>query len=126
MARPARLDSARAWIAQWTAAERQVKARDFAARYGVDRYTAYQEMTILGLPIPPDDERYAVRPPPRPRVRRRAAEPEPSPPQIIEWCGHLIMVMGWTEGGAPHGLGQDELEDIFSPEEVDELCGDPF
>lgn len=125
MRRPARLESARSWIATG-AAGRQVRVGDFVARYGVDRYTAYQEMVMLEVPIAPGDQKYAVRPPPRPRTRRKALDPDLRPPQIIEWCGHLMMVIGWTEGGAPYGLGEEELEEIYSPEEIERMCGDPL
>ena len=66
MRRPARLTSARAWILKWMSAGRQVRSGEYPARYGVDRYTAYQEMVILRVPIAAGDRRYAVRPPPRP------------------------------------------------------------
>jgi hypothetical protein len=37
-----------------------------------------------------------------------------------------MMVIGWTEGGAPYGLGEEELEEIYSPEEIERMCGDPL
>lgn len=113
-----RLISARAWIARVLAMGRQVRSGDYAARYGVDRYTAYQELVRLGCPVAPGNRKYAVRPPHRRRIRRSAPRYDPGPPDAIEWGGELMMVMGWTSGGAPYGLNQEEMEGIFGQEEI--------
>jgi hypothetical protein len=105
-------------------AGRQVRAGDYAARYGVDRYTAHQEMVMLEIPIAPGDRRFAVRPPPVPRVRRRAPEPSPELPDVVEWGGQLIFVVGHTSGGAPYGPTIEEIEDLFDPAEIECLLGE--
>src|SRR6266700_4736247 len=88
--RPARLVSARAWISKWMSAGRQVRAGDYAARYGVDRYIAHREMVMLKVPIAPGDRRYAVRPSPPARVRRRQpSQPVQETPDLIGWGGPL-------------------------------------
>jgi hypothetical protein len=110
-------------------AGRQVRAGDYAARYGVDRYTAHQEMVMLEVPFAPGDRRYAVRPPPRPRVRRRQSpEPVHETPDLIEWGGRLMFVVGYTSGSAPYGPIVEELERSFDPAGIDTLPlrGEPF
>jgi hypothetical protein len=78
-------------------------------------------MAMLKVSIAPDDQRFAVRPPPRPRVRRpRASEPTPEP-DIIEWGGQLMYVIGWTSGGFPYGLNEGEIREIFDQEEMEAL-----
>jgi hypothetical protein len=108
-------------------AGRQVRAGDYAARYGVDRYTAHQEMVMLKVPIAPGDRRYAVRPPPRARVlRRQASQPVQETPDLIGWGGHLMFVVGCTSGGAPYGLSEEEMEILLGPADVELLRGDPW
>lgn len=46
MRKPARLDSAR----QWVRSGARVTVQAYAKRYGVDRYTAYDELTAIGFP----------------------------------------------------------------------------
>ena|SRR5215471_4182615 len=122
--RPARLISARAWISKWMSAGRQVRAGDYAARYGVDRYTAHQEMVMLQVPIALGDRRYAVRPAPRARVRRsKSPEPVPETPDLIEWGGHLMFVVGCTSGGAPYGPSEEEMEMFLDPADIGLLRG---
>jgi hypothetical protein len=48
MRKPARLDSARQWIRSGA----RVTVGVYAKRYGVDRYTAYDELTAIGFPLP--------------------------------------------------------------------------
>src|SRR5579859_2728608 len=123
MRRSARLVSARAWISKWMSVGRQVRAGDYARRYGVDRYTAHQEMVMIEAPIAPGDQRFAVRPPPVSRTRRRPPEPSQAPPCLVEWGGELIFAVGQTSGGVPFGL--EEVEDIFDQEKIDSLSGEP-
>src|SRR6266536_737407 len=118
--RPARLISARAWISKWMSVGRQVRAGDYAARYGVDRYTAHREMVMLKVPIAPGDRRYAVRPPPPARVRRRQSpEPVQETPDLIEWGGHLMFVVGCTSGGTPYGPSEEEMEMLLDPADIE-------
>jgi len=56
---------------------------------------------MLEVPIAPGDRRYAVRPPRPARVRRRqSSQPVQETPDLIEWGGHLMFVVGCTSGGA--------------------------
>jgi hypothetical protein len=69
MRRQARRESSRAWIASGAT----VTIKTYARRYGVDRYTAYEDLTAIGFPLPDSARRRAHRPPPQPRPRRSAA-----------------------------------------------------
>lgn len=107
----ARLDSARAWVRSAA----QVTVDTYAKRYGVDRYTAYEELTAIGFPLPATASKWAQRPPPTPRkARRRTDAPEDARfagPDWV-WVGDRRMfVVGHTAGGAPFGLWEDEVED---------------
>ena len=48
MRRQARRESSRAWIASGAT----VTIKTYARRYGVDRYTAYADLTAIGFPLP--------------------------------------------------------------------------
>ena len=67
MRRQARRESSRAWIASGAT----VSIKTYARRYGVDRYTAYQDLTAIGFPLPDSARRWTHRPPPQPRQRSR-------------------------------------------------------
>ncbi len=61
----------RAWIASGAA----VTIKTYARCHGVDRYTAYEDLTAIGFPLPDSAQRWAHRPPPQPRPRRSATRP---------------------------------------------------
>jgi hypothetical protein len=111
MRKQARLDSAQAWVVTVT----QVTVGTYAKRYGVDRYTAYEELTATGFPLPATASKWAQRPLPIPReAGRRTVEPDETrfaDPDWV-WAGDRRMfVVGHTAGGAPFGLWEDEVED---------------
>ena len=68
-----RRDSARDWIRSGAA----VTVSAYAKRYGVDRYTAYHDLTVLGCVLPASASQWANRPPPVPgrRAGRHAGDP---------------------------------------------------
>ncbi|BBZ48479.1 hypothetical protein MHEI_01960 [Mycobacterium heidelbergense] len=71
MRKPARPDSAR----QWVRSGARAAVRAYAKRYGVDRYTAHDELTAIGFPLPASAGKWAQRPPPPvPRKRPRRAD----------------------------------------------------
>ena len=59
MRRRQRRDSARDWIGSGAA----VTVSGYAKRYGVDRYTAYDDLTALGYALPASALRWTNRPP---------------------------------------------------------------
>ena len=99
-----RSDSAREWIR--TGATITVKS--YAKRYGVDRYTAYEDLTALGFALPDSAQQWAQRPAVTPR---RAAERDVD--QVDDWWimldGRLFFVAGYTSNGAPYGMFADEM-----------------
>lgn len=115
MKRAARLASARAWLSK----DGFPRVGPYARRYGVDKYTAYQELVSLGVTLSESDQKWAVRPPPVPRRRPTHRDPEPLLPDLIEWGGDLIYVVGWTSGGAPYGLQGEDLEEFLQELELD-------
>lgn len=93
MRRQTRRASARDWIRSDAA----VSVRTYAKRYGVDRYTAYDDLLAIGFPLTPDDERWAVR-------------PVPATDGMFEWTvvgDQRIWVVGYTSGGMPYGLVEE-------------------
>ena len=62
MRRQARRESSRAWIASGAT----VTIKTYARRYGVDRYTTYEDLAAIGFPLPDSAQRWARRPPPQP------------------------------------------------------------
>jgi hypothetical protein len=81
-------------------------------RYGVDRYTAYDELTAIGFPLPASAANWARRPPAFSRKRPgRIDEFDDADPDWI-WAGDRRMfVVGHTPGGAPFGCYEDAVED---------------
>jgi hypothetical protein len=94
MRRQARRESSRAWIASGAS----LTIKTYARRYGVDRYTAYEDLTAIGFPLPDSARRWAHRPTPEPRPRRSA-----TPRALLDdgWImiGGRYFVAGYTAGG---------------------------
>ena len=82
---------------------------------------------MLEVPIASGDRRYAVRPPASARAQRlQSSQPVHGTPDLIEWGGHLMFVVGCTSGGAPYGLSEEELEMRPDPADVELLRGEPW
>ena len=56
MRRQARRESSRAWIASGAT----VTIKAYARRYGVDRHTAYEDLTAIGFPLPDSAQRWTT------------------------------------------------------------------
>src|SRR5689334_19214759 len=106
MRRQARRESSRAWIASGTA----VTTKTYARRYGVDRYTAYQDLTAIGFPLPDSAQRWAHWPPPQLHPRRSATPRALPGDDWIMIYGRPYFVAGHTAGGAPYGIYLDEMD----------------
>jgi hypothetical protein len=101
MRQQARRESARAWVASGA----PVSVKALARRYGVDRYTAREDLVAIGFALAPGDTRWAVRPVPTPK-RPRTAPADLGKDWI--WIGDQRMfVVGYTPGGAPYGWVDD-------------------
>jgi hypothetical protein len=100
-----RRDSAQEWINSGAA----VTVKSYAKRYGVDRHTAYDDLTALGFALPESAQQWAQRRPATPRrtVERGASHVDD------EWWTMLddrwYFVAGYTSGGAPYGMFADEM-----------------
>src|SRR5262245_3924351 len=92
MRQPQRRDSAREWIATGA----RVTVTNYAQRYGVDRFNAYDDLTALGVALPGSAQQWARRPPTTPRhgVRRGDEQPDDDP-WIVVQDGRLFFVAGY-------------------------------
>lgn len=109
----ARRDSALGWVRSGA----RVTAQSYAKRYGVDRYTAHDDLTAIGFPLPAASARWAQRPSPIPRRARRHTEElddEWADEPDWVWVGDRRMfVVGYTAGGVPFGCYADEFDDLW-------------
>jgi hypothetical protein len=90
-----------------------VTIKTYARRYGVDRYTAYEDLAAIGFSLPDSAQRWGQRPPPQPRPRRSA-----TPQALLEddWImidGRPFFVAGYTPGEAPYGIHLDQTDDDY-------------
>jgi len=111
MRKQQRRDSAREWIRSGA----NVTVRAYAKRYGVDTYTAYDDLAAVGFPLPPSAARWVQRPPPAPRSGTQRAD------GVDDWWilrdGRKFLVVGRTSGGAPYGIFEDESSNGLLPVE---------
>jgi len=120
MRKAARMDSARAWIDSGAA----VSIRAYAKRYGVDNYTAYDELTAIGVSLSTGDAQWAQRPPSIPR--RRAKQELDDGIEWFRYGDEIMFVVGYTSGGAPYGYVQT-IEEFETGDWFDgSLSYDPF
>ena len=87
----------------------------YARRYGVDRYTAYDDLAALGFVLPASAQRWARRPPATPRrtAEHRADRVEAEPWIVLD--GRSFFVAGYTSGGAPYGMFGEEMQPYDDP-----------
>ena len=104
-----RRDSAREWVRSGA----KVTVHSYAKRFGVDRYTAYADLTALGVALPASARRWAQRPPSKPR-RVAGGEDGLVDYSWIMLDGRRFFVAGFTSGGAPYGIFEDEIDQMES------------
>ena len=85
-----------------------VTVRSYAKRYGVDRYTAYGDLSALGLALPDSARQGAQCPPATPRGRGKRGADQVDDEWWIMLNGRLFFVVGYTSGGTPYGMFADE------------------
>jgi hypothetical protein len=107
-----RRDSARGWI---RSAGVKVTLKAYAKRYGVDRYTAYDDLTALRFALPASAQHWAQRPPSTPRHPREDNGSRFDDENWIMLESRLYIVAGYTAGGAPFGVFADEIEPFDDP-----------
>jgi hypothetical protein len=98
--------------------------RGYAKRFGVDRAAAYDDLTALGVTVPGSARRWAHRPSSNPRpVASGGAWPVDNSWIMLD--GRWFFVAGYTSGGAPYGIFEDEIERMESGDlDEDELLHD--
>src|SRR4051812_36195360 len=97
MRKEQRRDSARNWVQSGA----RVTVRTYAKRYGVDKYTAYDDLTAIGLSLPISAERWARRPPSAAKAKDPGEDAGDDGWIMLE--GRPFFVAGYTSGGAPYG-----------------------
>jgi hypothetical protein len=102
MRKQGRRESSRAWIASGAT----VTIKTYTRRYGVDRYTVYEDLTAIGFALPDSAQRWARRPPPQPRPRRSATTRALLDDGWIMIEGRPYFVAGYT-----YGIYLDEMDD---------------
>ncbi|MBL7487536.1 hypothetical protein I6A60_16715 [Frankia sp. AgB1.9] len=100
-----RRDSAREWVRTGV----KVTIGGYARRYAVDLYTAYDDLTWLGVELPDSARRWAQRPAAIPGRRAEIRDHEwlHGDPWIT-LDGRAFFVAGHTAGGAPYGVFADD------------------
>jgi hypothetical protein len=96
----------------WIQSGATVTIKTYARRYGVDRYTAYEDLTALGFPLPPSAQHWAHRPPPTPRPRHGPTDADLPGVDWIMMDGRPYFVAGYTSAGFPYGVHVDEMHDL--------------
>jgi hypothetical protein len=125
MRRNKRRYSAREWA---RISPQAVTVGSYARRYGVDRYTAYEDLTAIGFGLPVATQQWSKRPPAVPRRREAppAAESFPAADSLIVLDGRTFFVAGYTSGGAPYGVFVDEPTAEDLPADHDLWCDSSF
>jgi len=115
-----RRDSAWGWIRSGA----KVTVHSYAKRFGVDRYTAYDDLTALGVTLPASARRWAQRPASNPR-RAASGDDGPVDNSWIMLDGRRFFVAGFTFGGMPYGIFEDGIDQLESGDrDEDELLYD--
>jgi hypothetical protein len=104
-----RRDSAREWIRSGA----KVTVRSYAKRFGVDRYTAYDDLTALGVTLPASARQWGQRPSSNPRHVASGGD-GPVDNSWIMLDGRRFFVAGFTSGGVPYGIFEDEIDQMES------------
>lgn len=114
MRKQQRRDSARTWISSGA----NVTITTYAKRYGVDKYSACEELTAIGFALPPSAEQWSLRPPPV----EHNPDPDPDTDFHGDWTvidGRWYFVAGYTSNGVPFGIFEDEVDDWVPAEDED-------
>ena len=92
---------------------RQRHYQDLSRRYGVDRYTAYEDLSAIGFSLPDFAPTVGA-------AATSAASPAPfrHPRALLDdgWFmidGRPFFVAGYTSGCAPYGIYLDEMDDDY-------------
>jgi hypothetical protein len=101
--------SARGWIGSGAT----VTTKTYARRYGVDRYTGFEDLTTIGFPLPAAAQHWAQRPPPTSRPRRTpATDTSPLDGDWIMLDGRASSSPATPQAAFPYGIYKDEMHDL--------------
>lgn len=106
----------RASAGEWIRNGATATMRTYAKRYGVDCYTAYDDLTALGITLPPSAQRWAQR---LPSIPHHATVDQDVSPTDLGWItveGQSLFVVGYTPGGVPYGVFDDEVHAQGDPD----------
>lgn len=92
-----------------------VSVKSYAKRYGVDRYTAYEDLTAPGFELPDSAQQWAQRPPATPRRTAERSSDQADDESWIMLDGRLFFEAGYTSGGAPFGMFANEMPPYDDP-----------
>jgi hypothetical protein len=99
----------RASAQEWIRSGANITIKTYTKRYGVDRYTAHDDLTALGFSLPTSARQWAHRPPPGPSRASKQATSDVDTDWIM-LDGRPFFVAGYTSGGAPYGMFEDEMQ----------------
>jgi hypothetical protein len=107
MSRPARLQVARRWIAEYRGKN---LVRGYKTWFGVSEVCAVVELRMLGVGIPDDRLEQARRDEQARATHRARRKEEHARATARESNDEFAFIAGYTEGGAPYGITWDEWE----------------
>jgi hypothetical protein len=110
MSRPARLQAAKRWIAEYRGKN---LVRGYKKWFGVSDVCAVVELRMLGVDIP-DARLEQARRDQKARARHRSRRKERSAARSSTrvWNDEFAVITGYTEGGAPYGITWDEWAEM--------------
>ena len=111
--RERRLNSAKNWI-QTYSGNNLVKG--YSKKYSVDKLCAVKELRMIGVEISEEYERQLINSIQTHRLQRllfkKKREEELNGRSSFESDENLAMIIGYTSGGFPYGVTNEEMEEI--------------
>jgi hypothetical protein len=110
MSRPARLQVAKRWIAEYRGKN---LVRGYRNWFGVSEVCAIVELRMLGVDLP-DARLQQARRDEQARAAHRARRKEKHARvrTAVKWNDEFAVIAGYTEGGAPYGITWDEWGEL--------------
>lgn len=87
----------------------KVTVSAYVRRFGVDRFTAYADLTAIGVVLPASEQKWASRPPSIPRRKADRLVDNANDSDWIVLDGRRFFVAGHTPAGLPFGVFEDEI-----------------
>lgn len=109
--RPQRLKDAKAWLPTY---EGKKLFSAYRKRYGVDWFTTFHELEMLGVAIEPAYKEQVLRTAQREAERKKQKQQDrltESAEAGFDQDDTFAFIVGYTSGGAPYGITWDEWND---------------